>query len=444
MVRGTSLPTLALATALFTALPGSAQQPQPPATTVQPGPRSAALAMDAVVTRQSEIDPRNRIDVYVAMPFESLTFQEVDQRYAGSYKITIAIRDSVSRKVIDSVYTRNVVENDYATSRGATGKADNSVRTFTLPPGTYRMDVLVSDLFSRREFAQTRTLTVPNYVDDIPAISTPLLVREIEQRNNRFRITPIVGDVVWDPKLPLYAFFEGYVETSPDTVAFAWTVASADQRTLGTGMGDVVIAEPSRTIRTFVPLLLKGRISSGSYTLSLVMHPVVRGTIDTTARLATVTRPLVIPRSAVNDALSDLTVAIRQLRYVATQAQLDHIQSGPTDIDRQVRFDEFWKSVDPSPSTVRNEAFDLYYQRVQDANQRFKSYSEGWLTDMGMVYIIYGQPTSTDRYTMQNGAATRTVWTYGNGLTFTFDDNTGFGDFRLRTPLPPGAKFVYR
>ena len=33
-----------------------------------------------------------------------------------------------------------------------------------------------------------------------------------------------------------------------------------------------------------------------------------------------------------------------------------------------------------------------YYSRVVDANNYFTSYHEGWKTDRGLIYIVYGPP----------------------------------------------------
>ena len=47
-----------------------------------------------------------------------------------------------------------------------------------------------------------------------------------------------------------------------------------------------------------------------------------------------------------------------------------------------------------------------YYKRVEEANEFFTSYKEGWKTDKGMVYIIMGPPARVQRN------RTREVWLY--------------------------------
>ena len=87
---------------------------------------------------------------------------------------------------------------------------------------------------------------------------------------------------------------------------------------------------------------------------------------------------------------------------------------------------------------------DEYYQRISTANARFRSYNEGWLTDMGRVYIIYGEPLTIEKFLGPNRLSVYSRWTYGNGITVTFEDPSGFGDFRLRSPLAGNPKYEYR
>jgi GWxTD domain-containing protein len=430
--------------ALWTTTHVSAQTTPTAATTRQQVQQpQLGILHDVIITRTSELDARARTDVYVAVPYELLAFQNADGRYAAKYRLTITIRDAASRKVFDTVVTRRIVEMNFSVTRGSTGKVDNVVRTTRLSPGAYRVDLIVNDDFAKREYTASRSITVPDYTKEYPSVAGLLLVREIEQRGDRYRISPIVGDMIQQPESPYFVFFEAYLDVAPQTVGFSWTIANAAGERVSSGVGGPVEAA-TRTKQSFLPVRPAERLVPGMYTLSVRMHPVVGGTVDTTKTLGSGQRALGIPRSTMGDALSDLTKAIKQLRYVATQDDISYIESAESQGERLARFEEFWRKLDPTPSTARNEAFDEYYARVQHANAKFKSYAEGWLTDMGMVYIIYGQPVNTDRFQMQNGMSVRIIWTYPSGFTVTFDDNTGFGDFRLRTPLPAGARFTYR
>ncbi|HTF18680.1 MAG TPA: GWxTD domain-containing protein [Chryseolinea sp.] len=57
-----------------------------------------------------------------------------------------------------------------------------------------------------------------------------------------------------------------------------------------------------------------------------------------------------------------------------------------------------------------------YYKRVEWSNIYFTSYKEGWKTDRGMIYILFGLPDELYRF------SDREVWTYKNQfLNATFD-----------------------
>jgi len=94
--------------------------------------------------------------------------------------------------------------------------------------------------------------------------------------------------------------------------------------------------------------------------------------------------------------------------------------------------EEFWYF--KSRKTERSDdMMRKYYNRVQRANELFTSYKEGWKTDRGMIFMIYGLPDKVYKF------KDREVWEYGydafyNGLRFEFqriDNPFSTNDFRL-------------
>ena len=56
-----------------------------------------------------------------------------------------------------------------------------------------------------------------------------------------------------------------------------------------------------------------------------------------------------------------------------------------------------------------------YFQRVEQANRLFTGFKEGWKTDMGMIYMIFGVPSEVSRNTSFE------IWFYkGTGTKFIF------------------------
>jgi hypothetical protein len=66
-----------------------------------------------------------------------------------------------------------------------------------------------------------------------------------------------------------------------------------------------------------------------------------------------------------------------------------------------------------------------YFKRVELANQFFTSYKEGWKTDRGMIYIVFGLPDEVFKFN------DREVWTYNADeykATFNFSKSSSVFD----------------
>ncbi len=61
--------------------------------------------------------------------------------------------------------------------------------------------------------------------------------------------------------------------------------------------------------------------------------------------------------------------------------------------DPKAAVDNFWLQVGGSERRGR-ELIRTYYSRVEMANKLFTAHKAGWATDRGMIYLIYGRPSS--------------------------------------------------
>lgn len=67
--------------------------------------------------------------------------------------------------------------------------------------------------------------------------------------------------------------------------------------------------------------------------------------------------------------------------------------SNPDTLKKEV--DRYWLKTIGSSSKAR-EVIEMYYQRVEEANKQFANFKEGWKTDLGMIYILFGAPWYTE------------------------------------------------
>ncbi len=79
---------------------------------------------------------------------------------------------------------------------------------------------------------------------------------------------------------------------------------------------------------------------------------------------------------------------IEPLAYLATPDELVALRSA---IKPKAALDDFWIKCGGNIDKAR-ELIRIYYTRVQYSNYYFTSYKEGWRSERGMIYIIYGPP----------------------------------------------------
>ncbi|ANQ50744.1 GWxTD domain-containing protein [Flammeovirga yaeyamensis] len=74
--------------------------------------------------------------------------------------------------------------------------------------------------------------------------------------------------------------------------------------------------------------------------------------------------------------------------YISTQNEMMSFVQGERP---RLAFENFWLNVAGSPDNAKR-LIKLYFERVTEANIKFTDYKEGWKTDRGIIYIIFGSP----------------------------------------------------
>ena len=125
-------------------------------------------------------------------------------------------------------------------------------------------------------------------------------------------------------------------------------------------------------------------------------------------------------------------VMIEPLAYLASQDEISELRSAAKP---KAALDEFWIKCGGNIDKAR-ELIRIYYTRVLYSNYYFTSYKEGWRTERGMIYIIYGPPDRV--YKSVDGESwgykkpvIRTKW----GGRFTVSDSYLFFTFKKREEI---------
>jgi len=380
----------------------------------------------------SSTSQHSRVDVFVQIPYRILAFVKKEDGYRASYEITIDVLDSTGKLCNEKVWTEDVKVETFEQTVSSQGYSLVQ-RSFEVFPGLYSIMTIVRDEETRQSQRILQKLRVSDYSGSQLLLSDIMLVNRLNLSGERKSIVPNVSPNVGLIPDAFHIFFEAYNEPKLDSVKFVIDIL--DQKKERTAqIEQVQKLSPGRN-QVFMRIENES-LSVGDYTLLVRAFAPVQPEGQENQSLAVTSRSFIVRWKGLPAAVKDIDIAIEQCVYEAKSSEMSHMREANTPEEKQKRFLEFWKKRDPNPSTPRNEKMESYFARVEYANKTFKHYIEGWRTDMGMVYIIFGPPNNVERHPFDIDSKPYEVWTYYTlNHSFEFVDNSGFGDYRLTTPI---------
>jgi len=352
----------------------------------------------------------------------ALNFQRDGAAFIARYHVEVAFRT-------DTGAVRQLASDETVRVRTfqETLRADESViyqQFIAVPPGVYRVMVTVRDLNGPAASHRERTDTVPRFAGQ--GMSAPLAVYQGAGRTRASDVPKLLVNpraTVSYGADTLRFYLEAYGER-PGTRLLARALDQGGHEV----WHDTLALAGTEALATGLAVLRPGELPVGAGRFEI--GRVGAGTA------ATRTAPFLVSFSD-QLAITSYDQMMSLLRYFERQEWVDKLRHATPD-QRPAVWREFYKATDPVESTPENEALDGYFRRIQIANQRFRESGDpGWLTDRGEVFITLGDPDDVFDFSSDvSRAGVRGIrWTYNSmRLTLFFQDNTGFGRYRL-TPL---------
>jgi GWxTD domain-containing protein len=146
-----------------------------------------------------------------------------------------------------------------------------------------------------------------------------------------------------------------------------------------------------------------------------------------------------------------------EVPYIITSEERASFKKLTTDDEREQFIESFWERRNPNPGSPENEFKEEYYRRIAYANEHYASGIQGWRTDRGRIYIMYGPADEVDSHPSggsylrpqeEGGGETATYpfeqWRYryidgiGTNIILEFVDPTMSGEYHLT--MDPGEK----
>jgi GWxTD domain-containing protein len=382
---------------------------------------------------RDEAKPREtRLDVHLKIMYDELQFVKVGaDSFRAVYEISAVIFDEADFQVNGKIWRDTVTVKGFeaTNSRRAFHSGKNS---FTLAPGKYRVHVGVMDVDTRRTSVRKTNLVLRDFSNAKLSLSDVLIADAIDKDSSGNIIPYPQVTAPRQEKSQLFAYLEIYDKSRDKEYEVSYVLKNHK--------GDKVFKNEVTVPHTgeITPIILElpnATLAHGVYVISVE----VKGNRGQ----ATTEREITLHWIGIPSNIVDLDQAIEQMRYIAKKDGMKKILSAPPEKRREA-FMKFWKENDPTPGTEANEMMEEYYGRVNYANANFRNFREGWKTDMGMVYIVFGAPNEIERNPFNRYAmlyAGRTVkasevWIYYHlNRQFVFFDENGYGDFRMVYPL---------
>jgi GWxTD domain-containing protein len=376
----------------------------------------------------SDTPGKSRIDLYLQVPYEELRFIKENDLFIARFDVTLTLSTSEGQQVLEQSWTDVVRVKDF-TQTTSNKYYSLTHRPVEVDPGNYQALIIIQDQESKKTARRRRNLLVTDFSKGPLSLSDIMLVNRLTTMGDKKSIVPNISGYIGHRAEGFFLFAEVYEGAYPDSVQLTWKILDNARREVAQHTQIEAISE--RVTQAFMKvenLVLE----AGGYLLVIE----AKSLHNNQTPVAKTQRFFSVRWSDLPASVQDLDKAIDQMRYVARESEMQFIRDGKDADEKRQRFLEFWKKRDPDPRTADNEVLEEYYDRVAYSIRNFSHYIEGWRTDRGMVYIYLGPPDNIERHPFDNNSKPFDVWYYNQAnRQYIFVDESGFGDFRLRSPL---------
>ena len=397
----------------------------------------------------------NYVEFYYSFDQRSLSLVNTDSTdYLGGI-LHIEIADSMtSELVVDKQWMVNSeIKDSSELNRNLIG-----VLGFILHSGSYIVDITGSDANNSSNFRTIRENVIVNpfikqniSVSDIQLASNILPGSENTSSifyKNTYEVTPLPAAFCGENQLMLFYYTEIYnIQFSPGEEDLRLDELVFNSR------GQLVSSKSKKINKSVNSRVEVGKLSvykypTDTYTLVIDVVDSISNYGVSSSKKFLVYNPSVAPvdtsQITVSPVLSttfgamseeELDDLFNKAKYIAKEAEKDKYEALTTLEAKREFMYTFWKARDENPSDDKNQYYQDYLKRISEANARYSAgKKDGWKTDRGRVYLIYGQPSEIERYPNQIETKPYEIWKYESlegGVVFVFGDLTGYNDYLL-------------
>ncbi len=399
---------------------------------------------------------RNYVEIYYSFQYNQLKLIKDESAFKGGLVVQVLLKYPNKDSIIQGKAWKIPIEIK-DTSEIDPNKNLVGATAFLVEPGKYQFILIARDL---NDFSRFDSLMVPALINPVPEdrlwLSDVQLCSNIYQSNNResifykntFEVIPNPS-LIYGLGLPvLYYYAEIYnINTiSTDKYVVEWKIYDSFGNAVKSGR-KLRMKTPANAV-VEVGTVNLSNLPSGTYRFVLTAIDTSQNKGVSSVKRFYVYNPNITPTDTfqiakghdltseyVGMSESELDKEFSMARYIATPEEVNRYKQLKGEEAKRRFLIEFWQKRDPDKTTPINEMKIEYFKRVEYANRHFSvGNKEGWRTDRGRVYIMYGPPDEYERHPSEVDSKPYEIWYYHNiegGVEFVFVDKSGFSDYIL-------------
>lgn len=380
------------------------------------------------------------IELTAEVVYASLVFKNIDGLFSSEIELDVQVVDQVQPDRILGTTNSTYIISDSSSFVVNSQDSYQIFKRIPVPPGAYNVRVILRDASNERESFRRLEIEIPNpsesrsYLTNIQVfakdeaespIFEPVTTYNLSETSDSVRLVfQVTNNRVNEPQTidtRLIKFESDTMHARP----MSWpdyTPASLPYK--GIDYGEYEVINTSKRILT----------DAGTVTIELFFENLKRGNYRFEVRTQAAGEEVFKARdfsikSPHYPSLRTPRELAAPLIYIMREDEHADLMAISDPKAQKYAVDRFWLS------NIKNTAkalqvIELFYERVEEANKQFSNYKEGWKTDMGMMYVLFGPPWYVQRSLGEE------KWAYSHNL-YDFETNFNFVAPRIKNKFYP-------
>ena len=403
-------------------------------------PRSFRVGVDYASFRNFADSSQSYVEIYYSFNRRELEFVSQEEGLMATILMQLNILDEQGNEVENRMWNSMCKVSDAKEAQSVDYLIIDQVGT-DLRPGNYRINLRATDVNSMAAGEVSVQAEVEEFSTDRLQLTDLELAFSIEADTIGGRLTK-AGQKIRPNPLRAFTHEGGMVYFYAELYNLAYHASAKQEyelsfRVLDTAgkkvkdFGKQTKVKPGNSAVVMSGINIS-TLAGGEYVLQLEAKDKETGKKTSTSKNFVVIRQL----SEEEFVAEQIKRFKQEVVYIALPGELEMFDQ--LNFPGKKSFmDEFWRKRDSDPETPENEFKLEHYRRLNYANAQFsrtRESNDGWNTDMGRVYIVYGEPSEIERHVSSRGSKPREQWNYHElegGAYFIFVDEDGYGVYRL-------------